>query len=257
MKNTEQTKMILVICGDVRYCRTLTQTWSHFGLGFAVAHCATDGVRMVKEKDWDAIILDLVLEDIDGFEVLRTIRKQSNVPIVMISSLVSEADAIIALELGADDFVARTTSTREILARLRALLRRNNSPYCKDHGTSERIRIGILLIELPKRLALINDQVLDLTPTEYDLLLCLASTPDRIKTREELTELLKGKSHDFLDRSIDVHVSSLRRKLGDDCKSPTFIKTVRGAGYMLESPRISQIANDAHCSEIQTAEGPE
>jgi len=173
----------------------------------------------------------------DGFEVLKRIRQKSDVPVLMLTNRGEEADRIVGLELGADDYLPKTVSSREMLARLRAVARRaHRDPSPHAAGAAEDLHIGPLHIHTASRTTALGDKALHLTPVEYDLLLSLARAVGRIKSREQLLEEIRERNYEVFDRSIDVHISALRKKLGDDPKTPRFIRTVRTAGYSLMHP---------------------
>ncbi|MEZ5327942.1 MAG: response regulator transcription factor [Verrucomicrobiales bacterium] len=191
------------------------------------------------------MILDLMLPGMDGFEVLKQIRKTSDVPVLMLTARGDEADRIVGLEIGADDYLPKTFSTRELLARLRAVTRRTIRPAATrkpDTPTSrnpagsddeEILRAGDLKILPDRRIATLNGSELALTPVEFELLTSLARAKGRVKTRDHLLEEIRDREYEVFDRSIDVHISQLRKKLGDDARTPRYIRTVRAVGYML------------------------
>jgi len=168
----------------------------------------------------------------DGFEALRRIRARSDVPVLMLTARGDETDRIVGLEVGADDYLPKTFSSRELLARLRAVLRRSARPV-KPPAAANEIGSGALQLNLDTRTAALGAQPLPLTPVEFDLLASLVRAKGRIKSREALLDEIRDRHYEVFDRSIDVHISALRRKLGDDAKSPRFIRTVRSAGYLL------------------------
>jgi DNA-binding response OmpR family regulator len=194
-------------------------------------------VEQATAQQWSALILDVMLPGMDGFEVLKQIRKTSDVPVLMLTARGDEADRIVGLEIGADDYLPKTFSTRELLARLRAVTRRSSGATVKKSGAPEQdIVIGKLRVVPGSRVALLSEQPLVLTPVEFDLLLSLARARGRVKSREQLLEEIRDRNYDVFDRSIDVHISGLRKKLGDDPKIPRYIRTLRAAGYMLINP---------------------
>ncbi len=176
------------------------------------------------------VLLDLMLPGMDGLEVCRELRARSDVPMIMLTARGEEADRVMGLELGADDYLAKPFSPRELLARMRALLRRARGQV----GPSTRpIHTGPLSLEPSSRRATLDGKELNLTGYEFALLRVLAERAGRVLTREQLLELAKGTAEESFDRSIDVHISRLRQKLGDDAKHPRLLKTVRGVGYLL------------------------
>jgi len=226
---------LLVIDDDRKLCRLITDYLAPFGYHVRAVHSGSEGVEVALAETWHALILDLMLPGMDGFEVLKQIRRQSDVPVLMLTARGDEADRIVGLELGADDFLPKTFSTRELLARLRAVMRRSTRASAKDAPEAE-IVVGKLRINPEARVASLADHPLTLTPVEFDLLLVLARAKGRIKTRDQLLEQIRERDYEVFDRSIDVHISALRKKLGDDAKTPHFIRTVRSAGYMLINP---------------------
>lgn len=232
---------LLMIDDDRKLCRLVATYLEPLGFDVTAVHSGTDGVeRALSPTDtWHAVILDVMLPGIDGFEVLKRIRARSNVPILMLTARGDETDRIVGLEVGADDYLPKTFSTRELLARLRAVLRRSavtsGAASTTPPPPTEWV-IGPLRINIDARSAVLDSMPLTLTPVEFDLLASLAKARGRVKSREALLDEIRGRDYDVFDRSIDVHISSLRRKLKDDAKSPRFIRTFRSAGYMLVDP---------------------
>jgi DNA-binding response OmpR family regulator len=177
-----------------------------------------------------------MLPGLDGFEVLKRIRRQSDVPVLMLTARGDETDRVVGLELGADDYLPKTFSSRELLARLRAVTRRHVRQSARSEGEPDLV-VGPLRINLNGRAATLDGLPLRLTALEFDLLSSLARAPGRVRSREQLIESIADREYDGLDRSIDVHIWALRKKLGDDPKSPRFILTVRAVGYMLLEPQ--------------------
>lgn len=197
--------------------------------GFAVVS-ATDGqeaLAVFRHEHPNLVILDLNLPGMDGLDVCRAMRRSSDVPIIMLTARIDETDRLIGLELGADDYVVKPFSPREIVARTRAVLRRaEGEPVRPDIVSS-----GKLSLDLVRRTATLADEILDLTTMEFDLLVLLVMHPGQVFTRIQLLERLQEHTYPGYARTIDVHIKNLRKKLGDDPKKPHFIGTVRGVGY--------------------------
>lgn len=224
---------ILIIDDDRKLCRLVAEYLTPMGYQVDEAHNGVQGLERALAGDYDAVILDVMMPGLDGFEVLQRLRRESAVPVLMLTMRGDEADRIVGLEMGADDYLPKTFSSRELLARLRAVIRRSAATAAKqvvDDDTA--LEFGGLRIDPPSRAATLDGHALDLTTVEFDLLVALARSADRVLSREQLLERVAGRDYDVFDRSIDVHVSSLRRKLGDSAKQPRFIKTVWAVGYM-------------------------
>lgn len=226
---------ILVIDDDRKLCRLIGDYLSPLGYAVTAVHTGPEGAEKAAAEPWHAVILDLMLPGMDGFEVLKAIRHKSDVPVLMLTARGDEADRIVGLEIGADDYLPKTFSTRELLARLRAVTRRTRAS-AKPEEPEPEVVVGALRINAGARTAVMGDQPLTLTPVEYDLLHALARSRGRVRSREALIEDIRDRNYDVFDRSIDVHISALRKKLGDDAKNPRFIRTVRAAGYMMVNP---------------------
>lgn len=236
MNETFSKTSILMIDDDTKLCRLVKDYLSPLGYEVAVAHTGPAGLEMAQANAYQAVILDVMLPGMDGFEVLRQLRRVSTVPVLMLTALGDESDRIVGLEIGADDYLSKTFSTRELLARLRAVTRRaalvaQSAPAAE----ADEFIIGELRVNVAVRRAWLREEQLTLTPLEFDLLSSLARVPDRVLSRDQLLDAVTGRSYEVFDRSIDVHISSLRRKLGDDPKQPRYIRTVRSAGYLLIS----------------------
>jgi DNA-binding response OmpR family regulator len=227
---------LLVIDDDRKLCRLIADYLDPLGYDVTAVHTGPEGVERATAESWQAIILDLMLPGLDGFEVLKQIRHKSDVPVLMLTSRGDEADRIVGLEIGADDYLPKTFSTRELLARLRAVTRRSVRAPASAEEMKGEIVIAHLRINAGARTAALGDQPLVLTPVEFELLLSLARAKGRVKTRDHLLEEIRDRDYEVFDRSIDVHISALRKKLGDDPKTPRFIRTVRAAGYLLIDP---------------------
>ena len=239
--NTDRAQLLLIE-DDRKLCRLVKAYLEPLGYQVATAHSGPEGLGKATSERFDAVILDVMLPGLNGFELLKRLREKSAIPVLMLTGLGDEADRVAGLEIGADDYLPKTFSTRELLARLRAVIRRSRITSSRIHEQRQSIvKIGSLSIDPDTRSAALDEQPLTLTPVEFDMLLCLARGCGRVQTREHLLLEVAERDFEIFDRSIDVHISSLRRKLGDDPKSPRFIQTVRSAGYMLIKPGESHV----------------
>src|SRR5712664_1107065 len=226
---------LLVVDDDKKLCRLIKDYLEALGYDVVTVHTARQGLEKALAETFDAVILDIMMPEMDGLEVLRKIRAASQVPVLMLTGLGEESDRIVGLEMGADDYLPKTFSTRELLARLRAVMRRAHSAS-PIRTEEQEIVVGALRINPGARAVVLGDEPLVLTPVEFDLLVSLARAKGRVKTREALLDEIRDRDYDVFDRSVDVHISALRKKLGDDPKAPRFIRTVRSAGYMCIEP---------------------
>jgi DNA-binding response OmpR family regulator len=229
-------RRVLLVDDDKKFCRLLVEYLKPMGYEVIAVHAGVEGVEAALGSAWHAVILDVMLPGIDGLEVLKRIRASSGVPVLMLTARGEETDRIVGLEVGADDYLPKTFSARELLARLRSVTRRAYRAPVIQAVSEDDIVIGKLRIVPTARTAFMGASSLALTPVEYELLLSLARASGRVKTRDQLLEEIRERDYEVFDRSIDVHVSALRKKLGDDAKDPRFIRTFRSAGYMLIHP---------------------
>jgi two-component system, OmpR family, response regulator CpxR len=235
---------VLIIDDDKKLCRLVRDYLEPMGYDVEAAHTGTHGLEKVLAGDFQVVILDVMMPEMDGFEVLKKLRKESDIPVLMLTARGDETDRIVGLEMGADDYLPKTFSTRELLARLRAVTRRSfksERQPAAPNAMDKALILGDLQISQTSRMARLGADILNLTPIEFDLLMCLAKAAGRVLTRDQLLDAVAGRSYDVFDRSVDVHISSLRRKLGDDSRNPRFIKTVRSAGYMFIDPRSQEL----------------
>ena len=228
---------LLIIDDDEKLCSLLQSYLGPLGYIVDAAHNGPEGLERARDASYSAVILDIMLPRMNGFDVLRQLRRNSSIPVLMLSALADETDRVAGLELGADDYLPKTFSSRELLARLRAVLRRSHvTRLAAELPDPAQISLGGLWLDPGARMARLDGRPLNLTPIEYEILWCLARAPGRVKTREQLLVEVADRDFESFDRSIDVHVSSLRRSLGDDPRTPRFIETVRGAGYRMRKP---------------------
>ena len=227
---TEPLIAALLVEDDARLAALTREYLEGHGVVVEVAGDGRSGLRAAVERRFDVVLLDLMLPEKDGLTVCRELRARSDVPVLVLTARGEEADRVLGLELGADDYLAKPYSPRELLARIRALVRRARG---KAGPAVKVVRVGGLLVDPAARRATLDGRELALTGYEFDLLRALAERAGRVLSREQLMELARGSAEESFDRSVDVHVSHLRQKLGDDPKRPRLLKTVRGAGYVL------------------------
>jgi len=219
---------ILMIEDDLRLASMVRAYLAQAGFVVAVAEDATRGMAQLERSSWDLVLLDLMLPDGDGLDVCRRIRAQSGVPVIMVTARGDTADRVVGLELGADDYLAKPFEPRELLARIRAVLRRHG-----EHAAPRALlRFGRLEIDRAARRVRIDGVDRPLTARQFDLLQVLAEHAGRVLSRDQLIDLVGAEGGESLDRSIDVHVVKLRAAIEDDPRAPRRILTVRGAGYL-------------------------
>lgn len=228
---------LLLIEDDEKLCRLLRDYLTPLGYEVEAVHDGRQGLLRAQSGSHSAVILDVMLPGMGGFDVLRELRRTSQIPVLMLTALGDEVDRIAGLEIGADDYLPKTFSTRELLARLRSVLRRSAITIAaRSDAKPAPLALGPLWMDPAARRATLNEEALVLTKVEFDLLLSLAEAPGRVRSREQLLLAAADRDFEAFDRSIDVHVSALRKKLGDDPKSPRFIETIRGIGYRMLKP---------------------
>lgn len=222
----------LLIDDDVRLAALLKEYLGKQEIDVQHAEDGERGLSVLRRSAFDVVLLDLMLPGLDGLEVCRRIRatpELAQTAVLMLTAKGDDVDRIVGLELGADDYVPKPFNPRELLARIRAVLRRGSSPQ----GTRPRFKSGALEIDFDARAAYLDGKTIALTSYEYQLLVTLAKAAGRVLSREQLLDDLKGEEYESFDRSIDVHVSKLRSKIEPNPREPRFIKTVRGVGYVL------------------------
>jgi two-component system alkaline phosphatase synthesis response regulator PhoP len=222
-------RTVLVVEDELKIARLIRDYLEQ--AGFAV-ETATDGkgaVASARQHKPDLIILDLGLPEMDGLDVIRTLRSGSNVPVVVVTARADEADRVVGLELGADDYIVKPFSPKELVARVRAVLRRTDNARLG----AETIRAGVVSLDIPRREVTVDGTVVELTATEFDLLHALARQPGRVFTRGQLLESIHGVAFESYERAIDAHVKNIRRKLEAEPQRPRILLTVHGVGYKL------------------------
>ncbi len=220
---------LLIIDDDARLAAMLSDYLSAAGFVVERRFSGRDGLAALESATFDAVILDVMLPDIDGFEICRTIRARAQTPILMLTARGEDTDRIVGLEIGADDYLPKPFNPRELQARIRAILRRGRVAAGAPEAT---LRFGRLQIDRESRMVRVDGEERLLTSYQFDLLVALAENAGRVLGRERLMDLVKGAELEAFDRSIDVHVSRIRSAIEDDPRHPRRIITVRGAGYV-------------------------
>ncbi len=218
---------ILIIEDEIELVRVLRSYLEQANFTVLSAVQGDTGLTLWAHKHPDLVILDLNLPGMDGLDVAREIRRKSDTPIIMVTARVEETDRLIGLELGADDYITKPFSPREVVARVRAVLRRAGLPRAKNNV----LRSGSLEIDLDAHTVSREEETIDLTPTEFKLLETLAARPGRVFSRLQLLEASQGDAYEGYERTIDAHIKNLRAKIEPDTKNPYYIETVFGIGY--------------------------
>src|SRR6476660_1080489 len=228
-------KSILVVDDEPRIAELARDYLEHAGFGVRIATTGEAALQAVRRDRPDLVVLDLGLPGIDGLDVTRTIRRDSSLPVIMLTARHAELDKLLGLELGADDYLTKPFSPRELVARVRAVLRRVDAHA--EHAADEVIRAGDLVLDVPRMRTELDGQTIELTPTEFTLLAALARQPGRIFTRSQLLDAVHGIAFESYERAIDTHIKNIRRKLEPDPRRPVHVLTVYGVGYRLADER--------------------
>jgi two-component system alkaline phosphatase synthesis response regulator PhoP len=225
-------KHILVVDDEPRIAEIARDYLERAGYSVTTAGNGVDALAIARSRRPDLIVLDLGLPYIDGLDVTRALRKQSNLPIIMLTARVDEADKLVGLELGADDYLTKPFSPRELVARVRAVFRRIDvAPERSDF-----IRAGDVTLDRPRMRTTVGNRRVELTPTEFELLATLARQPGRVFTRAQLLDAVRGLETESFERAIDAHVKNVRRKLEPEPRNPRYVLTVYGVGYRFVEP---------------------
>ena len=224
---------ILVVDDDVELCALVTEYLQPEGFSVDTAHDGLEGTERALTNDYALIVLDVMLPGINGFEALRRIRAQSRTPVLMLTARGADVDRIVGLEIGADDYLPKSFNPRELVARIHAILRRTREkPQTNSTAAGDTITLGDVSLNIGARTVRRGGELVDLTSTEFDVLTALLARAGHVVSRVQLSQAALGRPLAPLDRSIDMHVSSLRRKLGAEVNGVERIKTVRGTGYI-------------------------
>ncbi len=220
-------KTVLVVDDEPRIVELARDYLEHAGFGVITATDGPSALTAVRIRKPDILVLDLGLPGMDGLDVAREIRRDSTMPIIMLTARDDELDRVLGLEIGADDYVTKPFSPRELVARIRAIMRRVD----RQASPNDRIEVGGVAIDVARMRVTAGDRTVELTPTEFQLLLTLARQPGRIFTRSQLLDSIHGVAFESYERAIDAHVKNVRRKLEEDPSRPRYVLTVYGVGY--------------------------
>jgi len=221
---------ILIVEDDNKTASLISLYLQREGYRTAVVSDGVEALKLVRQENPAVVILDLMLPKLDGWEVCRRIREFSDVPVLMLTARGEEFDRVLGLTIGADDYVVKPFSPRELVARIKALLRRTS---VTPRDGSDKLNVGGLVLDTHKHEVRVDDRPIDLTPSEFKLLRILMNAPGRLFTREQLLDALYPLGEQVVDRVIDVHIGKLRQKIEQDPSNPRYIMTVRGFGYLL------------------------
>ena len=220
-------RKVLVVDDEPKIVQLARDYLEHAGFAVIVAHDGKAALASARSQKPDLVVLDLGLPELDGLDVARTIRQESNVPIVMLTGRSEESDKLVGLEIGADDYVTKPFSPKELVARVRAVLRRTERPRVD----SEIVRVGEIMLDIPRMRATVANRPVELTPTEFQLVTTMAREPGRVFTRGQLLDAVHGVAFESYERAIDAHVKNIRHKLESDPARPRYLLTVYGVGY--------------------------
>jgi two-component system, OmpR family, alkaline phosphatase synthesis response regulator PhoP len=220
-------KKVMVVDDEPKIVQLARDYLEHAGFAVVVAHDGKGALTTARAEVPDLVILDLGLPELDGLDVARALRAESSVPIVMLTGRSEESDKLVGLELGADDYVTKPFSPKELVARVRAVLRRTERP----RPAAEIVRVGDVTLDIPRMRTTVADRTVTLTPTEFQLVTTMAREPGRVFTRSQLLDAVHGVAFESYERAIDAHVKNLRQKLEPDPTTPRYVLTVYGVGY--------------------------
>ncbi|MHB1294982.1 MAG: response regulator transcription factor [Anaerolineae bacterium] len=221
---------ILVVDDEAQIVRVLRGYLEKAGYKVLGAYDGCEALRMARQEKPDLVVLDLMLPGMDGLDVCRTLQRESGVPVIMLTARVEETDKLIGLELGADDYMTKPFSPREVVARVRTVLRRVHPAESPGEAP---LTLGVLRFDSGRRVLFIGEQRIDLTPSEFGILHAMMGAPGRVFTRAQLLEATQGTAYEGYERTIDTHIKNLRQKIEKDPRNPEFLLTVHGVGYRM------------------------
>jgi DNA-binding response OmpR family regulator len=222
---------ILVVDDERQIVRVLRGYLEKAGFGVLTAYDGLEALRIARQERPDLVVLDLMLPGMDGLDVCRALRKDSDIPVIMLTARVEETDKLVGLELGADDYVTKPFSPREIVARARAVLRRTHPAAPQERG--EILALGNLHLDTSKRTLVVRDRRVELTPSEFEILRAMLKAPGRVFTRAQLLEITQGEVYEGYERTVDTHIKNLRQKIEPIPRQPEYLLTVHGVGYKM------------------------
>ena len=220
---------ILIVDDEKRLVSLVESYLTQEGYRVATAYNGKEALAVAKKENPDLIILDIMMPEMNGYDFMHVHRAEHDTPIIMLTAKVEDDDKIIGLELGADDYVVKPFKPRELMARVRNVLRRAG----KSEPTGKTLKVADIVLDRDSREVLVGERNIDLTPSEFDLLAALMATPGRVFSRLDLLDVIQGVRYEGYERTIDTHIKNLRAKVEDDPRNPTHIETVYGVGYRL------------------------
>lgn len=227
--NFSVTQTILIVDDEKRLVSLLQSYLAQEGYRVVTAYNGKDALTIADREKPDLIILDIMMPEMNGYEFMRTHRLGNDTPIIMLTARVEDEDKVIGLELGADDYVTKPFKPRELMARVRNILRRTG----RSEPKGKRLKVGKISLDHDTREVFAGDHAVDLTPSEFDLLAALMSSPGRVYSRLDLLDVIQGVRYEGYERTIDTHIKNLRGKLEEDARKPQYVETVYGVGYRL------------------------
>jgi DNA-binding response OmpR family regulator len=231
------TKTILIVDDKMSAQRLVADYLCENGFRTVTANNGREALYVVRHEKPDLVLLDIMMPEMDGFEFMRHFRKERNTPVIMLTAKVEETDKVVGLELGADDYVTKPFGMAELVARVRAVLRRVNEDYTET-AASDVLRVGDAVLDKKTRIVTIGGRKLELTPSEFELLTILMVAPGQVFSRGDLLERLKGNSFENVERTVDVHIRNLRAKIEPEPSHPQYILTAFGVGYRFANPDL-------------------
>jgi DNA-binding response OmpR family regulator len=231
------TKTILIVDDKMSAQRLVADYLGENGFRTVTANNGREALYVARHEKPDLVLLDIMMPEMDGFEFMRHFRKERNAPVIMLTAKVEETDKVVGLELGADDYVTKPFGMAELVARVRAVLRRVNEDYTET-AASDVLRVGDAVLDKKTRIVTIGGRKLELTPSEFELLTILMVAPGQVFSRGDLLERLKGNSFENVERTVDVHIRNLRAKIEPEPSHPQYILTAFGVGYRFANPDL-------------------